>query len=175
MPAIYISFNFIEHYQDSRLIIDNQLWSLDKKSNQSQIFRSTNATVKLLNRLSEQIGVTTKSLSKYCDYPLSDDRMLDSFLPFKEVHSELNFSKYMRNRTQPLDSLNEAILRKKRVVECVKRVLNCQKNEKKNCFIKLVEKSEGNSDSPARSVFELNLEACKMPRGEEPKEKTFEA
>ncbi len=59
--------------------------------------------------------------------------MLDSFLPFKEIHSKLNFGRYMRSRTQVLDGVSEDWVRRRRIAECVKTVL--AKSER--CFIVL--------------------------------------
>ncbi len=133
LPALYIAFNFIQHYQDSTLISNNTLWTLDKKNNRQQIYRSVSATVNMLNSFANTTAPDEKSLVDYEDYPLSEDRMLDSFLPFKEIHSKLNFGRYMRSRTQVLDGVSEDWVRRRRIAECVKKVL--AKSER--CFVVL--------------------------------------
>ncbi len=78
--------------------------------------------------------------------------MLDSFLPFKEIHSKLNFGRYMRSRTQVLDSVTEDWVRQRRISQCVKSSLS--KNQK--CFILMDE----------QGVFSVDLKLCEMAEKE---------
>lgn len=155
MPSLYIAFNFIENHKYLGLINDNRLWTMNKK-NESNQYKFVNSMVKLLNTLYEHSNSDMESLLKYSDYPLSEDRLLDSFLPFKDIHSGLNFSKYMRNRIQPLNSFDEDLLRKKRIVSCAQRILQSENHDENKCFINLSHINE-------YELFKVNLNRCKPP------------
>ena len=116
-------------------------------------------TLKILNN---------SDFQKYSDYPLNEDRILESFLPFKDIHSGLNFSKYKRNRIQPLDSYEESLMRKKRIVDCVERIL-LNKNTEKKCFIALT--NENKTIDSVVEKFQINLEIC--PKESETKLSNF--
>ena len=66
------------------------------------------------------------SLDEYQDYPLAEDRMLDSFLPLKDMQASFSFRKYA-NSSRILDNECESILRRKRIVDCMKRIVNSAK------------------------------------------------
>ena len=139
LPSIYLALSFLEHFNDSYLVSDNKLWLLNKKT-PSQTYQFCDSTAKILNTLHVQ---TNESASvdlgnKYKDYPILEERMLDSFLPFKETHRHLNFAKYMRNRSQALDAKSEMCLRKRRIVVCFEKMVA----KKDNCYLGVDDSSD---------------------------------
>ena len=70
---------------------------------------------------------STKSFS---DYPLSEDRMLDGFMPLKQAHKDYSFKKYMKN-SQVLGEAKESLIRSQRIVSCFERMLTSDTKVKK--------------------------------------------
>ena len=147
LPSIYLAVSFLEHFNDSYLISDNKLWLLNKKTS-SQTYQFCDSTVKMLNTLHVQTNdsASVNLENKYKDYPILEERMLDSFLPFKETQKHLNFAKYMRNRSQVLDEKNEMCLRKRRILFCFERMMA----KKENCYLELDDKGD--------ALFKVKLE-----------------
>jgi hypothetical protein len=162
MSSLYIAFNYIEKYDSSCLISQNKLWTLNNADKKSDIFSSVSSTVSMLNKFHVQVTDYKEDLVKFGDYPLAEDRMLDSFLPFRDIHANLNFSKYMRTRVQSMDAVGENVLRKRRILNCVRRALH--EDNKKTCYVLSV--IEKDAEEIAKEAFKLNREACHAPPGE---------
>ena len=164
LSPLYTAFNFIENYEDAVLMTENKLWEFNKKNNQIGIYNFVNLTAKTLNNLNEQIKLYEKDLSKFEDYPLSEDKMLDSFLPLKKFHSKFNFPKYMRNLVQPLNSADETVLRKRRIINFVTRLLSKEDSEGENKSFLIAEKTEDDL------IFKVNTKMCPIPLESDAKE-----
>lgn len=152
LPSLYLAFRFIEYHKNALLIRENKLWTQNKAS----IIESVHSTIKLLNSLDKSLKVDLEAgmeinLENLKDYPLNEDRMLDSFMPFKEVHKNFSFKKYMNN-SQLFDDVQEKVLRKHRILKCVERIL--ADSDQKICFIKINTESE--------IQFEASL-SCPVP------------
>lgn len=163
LPSLYIAFSFIEKYENSNLISENKLWTLNHSTDEtkSQIYSFVSATLSMLNELNGQLTDYNEDLSKFEDYPLAEDRMLDSFLPFKDIHASLNFSKYMRTRMQSVSAIDENMLCKRRILNCIQRALTVADN--KSCFILLVDRKKSDEVVAKRIAFKINQETCQAP------------
>lgn len=85
LAPLNIGIAFLAHFKSGRLIAENAL--LFKSS--SNVEKYVRGFVKLLNELvveSEQV-----ENEEFC--ALDEDRLLESYLPMKEAHKEMNFKK----------------------------------------------------------------------------------
>lgn len=136
LPSLYLAFNYLNICDETKLVITNQLWLQNSKTDQNSKFLYS--TMNVLNILNNQVTSYKQQdplidLNKnYNDYPLNEDRMLDSFLPFKKFHSMLNISKYLR-KSQLLSDSNECFIRKKRIVSSFSEIVS--QDLAKKCFL----------------------------------------
>lgn len=137
LPSIYLCFSFLEHYKNAFLINENKQWC---SGDSAKIFNQVQATVKFLNCLNKNLKIQKElsnfNSSKYSDYPLNEDRMLDSYLPFKEAHANFSFKKYI-NKSQQLTEEQEKILRYERILAFIERIVN-----KPDCYLKINNETE---------------------------------
>lgn len=84
LTPLYIAFSFIEHFKSGSLIVDNALWKFS-----TSIDKYVPMTVKVLNEFSQ----VPESKNNLNDFPLNEDRMLESYLPMKEAHKQYSFKK----------------------------------------------------------------------------------
>lgn len=157
LSPLYTAFNFIENYEDASLLTENKLWTLNKKGNQIEIYKFVNLAAKTLNRLNDEAKLCEKDLNKFVDYPLSEDKMLDSFLPLRKIHAKFNFPKYIRNRVQPLDAAEETVLCKRRIINFVSQLLSQEESHGTNKNFLIAEKTDDNL------IFKVNSDTCPVP------------
>ena len=117
LPSVYLIVNFARVFQDGRLFTELKMSPSDSDS--SKLAHNVKAFARMLNSIAEgQEKILTVSKP---DYPLNEDRMLESFLPLAECQKDLNFKKYMRSGQQVNDS-EESELRIGRIVEGVEKL-----------------------------------------------------
>jgi hypothetical protein len=137
MPSLYLAFSFLESHQDGKyfkeIIVKNKLW-LTKTG--SEVAKFCLMTIEFLNYLNRDVNEELEKISKsdsldllakfstksFSDYPLSEDRMLDGFMPLKQAHKDYSFRKYMKNN-QVLGEAKESMIRSQRIVSCFERML----------------------------------------------------
>ena len=84
LTPLYIALSFLSHLNTpSTLIADNKLWE-----SSANVEKYVRALVKCLNEFDAS---TVESSDD--DVPISDDRMLESYLPMREWHKKLDFKK----------------------------------------------------------------------------------
>jgi hypothetical protein len=84
----------------------------------------------------------------YTDYPLDEDRTLESYLPLKEMQEKLSFRKYA-SPCQIFSEKQQSILRKKRIVDSARRIvekMSTLKNDSFEFYI-LLENSANDTDN----------------------------
>jgi hypothetical protein len=128
LPSFYILLCFIQNYQDSKLFTKNRLWITGALSSPEKCLNESfcRNTLTMLNSIhkeleSEANKVKLERLDDFLlDYPLKEDRMLDSFLPLKHSHESYDFAKYMAS--QSLSGTEETLLRKKRILMIIEHM-----------------------------------------------------
>lgn len=139
LPGIYLAVSYLASCDELNLILENKIWLMKRSSTSSFL----NSTVQMLNTLNSETCSYKPTdplidlVNNYADYPLNEDRMLDSFLPLKNHQANLNIAKYMRS-SQLLSDSNELFLRKKRIVDSFVSIL-IKDSPKKACFLELAD------------------------------------
>ncbi|CAF0714051.1 unnamed protein product, partial [Brachionus calyciflorus] len=159
LPGLYLAFSFMEFYKNGQLIKDNILFNFNGETSQN-----FDSVLKFVNGLYLDLKQENKLTQEFVDYPLLEDRMLDGFLPFKEVHKNYNFKKYVSNH-QLLEDQDERVLRKKRIIKIFENLIS------NGCFLK-IENSENQmftfSDSypfkPQEDKIETKIDAPRRRR-----------
>lgn len=151
LGPLYVSVSFIEQYRQGSLVRDNLLWKL-KKSDNSSVEKYVQQTVKLLNEFAAAKKLADDELSE--QFPLPEDRLLESYLPLKDAHNKLAFRKYVTTNLPNGDDVN---LRKSRIVACFERLLDDQAKE---CYIRLNKTETGfkftlSGEFPSTKTVEL--------------------
>jgi len=131
MPSLYLAFTYLSYCDELNLVLSNKLFHQNTKREQNSMF--VYMLVDMLNKLSEL--KLDEDLKKTSEYPLNEDRLLDSFMPFKSYHSNLNIAKYLRS-TDWLSESREASLRKKRLLKSVELLMERDSSSSsKACYI----------------------------------------
>ena len=146
LPSLYLAFNYLEFCDNLNLIVSNKLWLQNMSPEQNSKFLYSIATLfnSLQNELKTKKSTDLDLNNKYTDYPLNEDRMLDSFIPLKNYQANLNITKYLRS-SQLLADSDEDYLRKKRLVTCMEHIL--LKDELKLCYLQLEDATFNVSES----------------------------
>jgi hypothetical protein len=138
LPGFYLAFNYMEMFDNVSTDGDDGLF-------QSNIFKQENSTlwsdiVKLLNsfQINQKQLLNDDLYSNYKDYPLNEERNLESFIPLKDFLKQFNFKKYFNNKNLLTES-EELLLRKIRIVSCFDRLI---KTNKYFDFLKLNERDD---------------------------------
>jgi hypothetical protein len=142
MPSLYLAFSFFESHQDGQygkeIIRNNKLWLT--KTDGDEMAKFCYSTIEFLNHLNTDVCEQLEKISKsdslelvvkfspknYADYPLSEDRLLDGFMPLKQAHKEFSFKNYMKN-SQMLSEAYESLIRSQRIVSCFEKILLADK------------------------------------------------
>ncbi|CAF0773398.1 unnamed protein product [Didymodactylos carnosus] len=148
LPALYLSFAYLTsiHKQKSKTTTaDNNLFShpiFKQKTtfwtNLAKLLRSFGVYASSLNNNEEghsqsdktpssstTTSITSSLFNRCTDYPLKEERMLECFLPLKDLLVSYSFKKYS-NETMCLSEKDERQLRKLRLVHMIKCL--CQNN-----------------------------------------------
>ena len=135
LPGFYLAFSFLEQFDSNTNADDEALFK-------SNIFKQQNSTLwndiaKLLNSFQIKRNQLTPDencdtnetiyYSNYKDYPLNEERNLESFMPLKDCLKQFNFKKYFNNKNLLIES-DELMLRKIRIVSCFERIIKRNKN-----------------------------------------------
>ena len=134
LPGFYLAFSYMEMF-------DNVSTDGDDGIFQSNIFKQENSTfwsdiVKLVNSfqinrnqllIKEEEEDNESLYYNYKDYPLNEERNLESFIPLKDCLKQFNFKKYFNNKNL-LSESDEQLLRKIRIVSCFERLIKTNKN-----------------------------------------------
>lgn len=110
LPGFYLAFGFIEY-----------LYSIKKVPNEISINWSNILIV--LNSFEIHSSTLSDPTSFYTtknDYPLDEERNLDSFMPLKDILCKLNFKKYTNKNF--LNEKEELLLRKIRLIGIFQRI-----------------------------------------------------
>ena len=173
LPSLNLAFSFIEHFQDGQLISNNKLWLSRADSDSASKF--CHSTMDMLNDLDRKLNSYLETIEKtasssfmpkfkpdnYNDYPLGENRMLDSFMPLSQAHKDYSFKKYMKN-SKLLSETNESLLRKQRITQCFSRIAS---KDQAVCFVKI------NTEDPK---FSASSSCPPLPKTE-PKETQIES
>lgn len=128
MPSLYLAFAYLSYCDELNLVLTNKLFQ--QNTNREQTSKFIYLLVDMLNKLSEL--KLDDDLEKTSEYPLNEDRLLDSFLPLKNYHSNLNIAKYLRS-SEWLSESSEASLRKKRLLKSVEILL--ERDSARACYV----------------------------------------
>lgn len=161
LPSLYVSFSFIEKFDSdsTSLIKTNKLWPTNK---------STQLTVDMLNDLNDKWKQSNRL--KYLkeafisEYPLNEDKMLDSFLPLNQSFEALSRKKTSFKNLSLIEDDDENLLRMNRLVVCLKRLLEAQGTAaNSDCFILVnkIEKLDTDiADNNEQFSFSINSLKC---------------
>ena len=152
MPSIYLGTNFLKHFENGTLVKHNLFFSYNQ--NTAANFDSLLIFLNNLNSNKDKKELT--ETEEYFDYPLSEDRMLDGFVPFKEAHSHLNFKKYMSN-SQLLSDEEEEVLRTARILSVYENLA-----ESSQCYLRVNNGGLAKFSSKQNYPFKENREETKQ-------------
>jgi hypothetical protein len=110
LPGFYLAFSYIEY-----------LYSIKKIPNEFCINWSN--ILQILNSFEIHSSLLSEATSIYTirnDYPLEEERNLDSFMPLKDILCKLNFRKYTNKNG--LNEMDELLLRKLRLIGIFQRL-----------------------------------------------------